>query len=118
MNIDKKITLTILLACLSAYTYAAQSPVDLAKYHEEQTEVPKKIAEVSFTWLFTNCWFEMLFKELDKKDHVPASWKFARRINKPMIGITGLALIGASSTWFYNACLAEYYKEELLKKKI
>ena len=116
MNSYTKITLILLLSSLTTLIHAAEGPTkEMVQHHEKYAERAGKVAEFSISSLFTNGFFEMLYKKLDEKNHVPESWKFARRINRPMIGVAGLVLVGASSTWFYHASSEQFYKAELLK---
>lgn len=116
MNPYTKITLILLLSSLTTLIHTAEKPAkEMAQRHEAIAQTAGEVAKMSFTSFFTNGCFEMLYKELDKKGHVPANWQFWRRINRPLIGAAGVVLVGASSTWFYHACLAEHYKEESKK---
>ncbi len=116
MNSYTKITLILLLSSLTTLIHTAEkSAAKVAQYHEDNAKTAGKIAETSFTFASTTLWFEMLYKKLDPKNHVPETWKFARRINKPMLAVTTAAFVGASGAWFYNACLAEHHKEEAKK---
>ncbi len=116
MNSYTKITLILLLSSLTTFIHTAEKPAkEMAQQHEDNANTACKIAEMSFTSLFTNGCFEMLYKELDKKGHVPANWQFFRRINKPMMAVAGVVLVGASSEWFYHASLAEDYKTKSKK---
>lgn len=116
MNNYKTITLMFFLSSLTALTHTAEKPAkEMAQHHEENATTHGGWAQTAFTSLFTTGSFEMLYRDLDKTGTVPPHWVFWRRANKPMLAVTAVACIGTSAAYFYNACLAEHYKEEAKK---
>ena len=111
MNSYTKITLILLLSSLTTLIHTKKkSAAEMAQYHKETAETARTVASFSFTSLITNGFFEMLYRELDKKEHVPTSWQFARRINRPLMGVAGVFLIGA-------ACVAQHHTDEYVKNE-
>lgn len=116
MNSSTRITLILLLTSLTTFIHSSKpSDKQLAQHYENTTNIYSQLAQTSFTFGTTTLWFEMLYKNLDQKNHVPESWKFARRINRPLLALSAVAFAGTAGGWFYNKCLAEHYKDKSKK---